>query len=100
MLWFLSKQWQNKIEIFSVESKYVRIYCNVCSKYRIFKRYIYIFKKKLSLSIAYSKCGHEYEKIFKEEESVEILKIFDLINYIGEYQKICNPVWRKDKSRI
>ena len=30
----------------------------------------YIFKKTASLSILYSKCSHEYEKIFKEEESI------------------------------
>ena len=47
-----------------------------------------IFLKKLSLSIVYSNCGHEYAKIFKEEESVEILKILGLINNIEEYQKI------------
>ena len=29
-----------------------------------------IFKKTASLSIVYSKCSHEYEKIFKEEESL------------------------------
>ena len=46
----------------------------------------YIFKK-LSLSIVYSKYGHEYEKIFKEEELIEILKILGLINNIEEYQK-------------
>ena len=34
----------------------------------------YIFKKALSLSIVYSNCGREYEKIFKEEESIEISK--------------------------
>ena len=28
----------------------------------------YISKKTLSLSIVYGKCGHKYEKIFKEEE--------------------------------
>ena len=33
----------------------------------------------LGLSIVCSKCGHEYENIFKEEESVEILKVFDSI---------------------
>ena len=27
----------------------------------------HIFKKTLSFSIAYIKCGHEYKKIFKEE---------------------------------
>ena len=29
----------------------------------------------LSLSIVYSKCGHEYEKMFKEDESIQMLKI-------------------------
>ena len=30
------------------------------------KKKSYIFKKTLSLSVVYNKCGHEYEKIFKE----------------------------------
>ena len=70
------------------------MYCNVCNKYRKSKKIkiSYIFKKILSLSIVYSKCGHEYEKIFKEEESVEILKILGLINNIEEYQKTYNHV--------
>ena len=37
-------------------------------------------------------CGHEYENIFKEEESIEILKNFGLIANIEEHQKICNHV--------
>ena len=49
----------------------------------------YIFKKPLSLSIIYSKCGHEYEKISKGEESVEIL---GLSNNTEEYPKIYNHV--------
>ena len=48
----------------------------------------HIFLK--SISIVYSKCGHEYKIIFKEEESVEILKIPGLINNIKGYQKIYN----------
>ena len=52
----------------------------------------YIFKKALSLSIVYSKCGHECEKIFKEEESIEILRILGLIHNIEEHQKIYNHV--------
>ena len=46
------------------------MYCTVCNKYRTFKKSktSYIFEKTLSLSIVYSNCGHEYEKIFKEEE--------------------------------
>ena len=33
------------------------------------------FRKALSLSIDYSKCGHEYDKVFKEEELNEIAKM-------------------------
>ena len=36
-------------------------------------------KNTLSLSIGYSKCGHEYKKMFKKEESIEILKILGLL---------------------
>ena len=68
------------------------MYCNVCNKYgkSTKSKISYIFQKTLSLSIVYSKCGHEYKKIFKEEESIEILKILGLINNIEEYQKIYN----------
>ena len=53
----------------------------------------------MSLSTVYSKCGHEYEKIFKEEESIKILKIIVLINNIDEYQKKYNHASRKHESR-
>ena len=54
----------------------------------------------MELSIVYSKCGHEYYKIIKEEESIEILKILGLITDVEEYLKKYNYVWRKHKSRI
>ena len=78
------------------------MYCNVCNKYgkSTKSKISYIFQKTLSLSIVYSKCGHEYKKIFKEEESVEVLKILGLINTIEEYQKIYNYAWIKSESRI
>ena len=61
----------------------MKIYCNVCNRYRRFNnpKISYVFRKKntLSLSIGYSKCGHEYEKMFKKEESIEILKILGLL---------------------
>ena len=43
------------------------MYCNNCNKNRKSKKtkISYIFKKTLSLSIVYSKCGHEYKKIKK-----------------------------------
>ena len=37
------------------------------------------------LSVVNCKCGHEYEKIFKEEESIKLLKFFGLMNNIEEY---------------
>ena len=42
----------------------------------------------LFLSIICSKCKNEDEKIFKEKDSIQILKVLDLINYVEEYQKI------------
>ena len=39
----------------------------------------YIFDKTLVLSIIGSKCDNNNERIFKEEESIEILKVLDLI---------------------
>ena len=74
----------------------MKIYCNVCNKYRKSRetKILYIFYKTLSLSIVYSKCGHEYKKLFKEEESIEILKVLDLITDMEEYQKLYNHVWK------
>ena len=58
----------------------MKIYCNVCNKYRKSKKTktSYIFEKILSLS--------------KEEESVELSKIIGLIINIEENQKINNHV--------
>ena len=58
------------------------------------------FLRTLNLSIVYSKSGYEYAKIFKEEKSIEILKILGLINNIEKYQKIYNHARKKHKSRI
>ena len=52
----------------------------------------YIFQKALDHSIVYSKCGHEYKKTFKEEDSIEILKIIGFNANIEKYQKIFNYV--------
>ena len=80
----------------------MKISRNVCKKYREFKnpKISYIFRKSLDLSIVYDQCGHEYKKIFKEEESIEMLKSLSLITSIEIYQKIYNHIWRKHKSRI
>ena len=79
-----------------------KLFCVIFGKYRKFEKpkISYLLEKTLVLSIICSKCKNEDEKIFKEEESIEILKILGLINNIEEYQKIYNHVWRKHESRI
>ena len=55
-------------------------------------RKYHTFSKKNISSLYYLliciKCGSKYEKIFKEEESIKILKNLDLINNTEQYQKI------------
>ena len=46
-----------------------KLYCVICSKY----------KKFVKPKIICSKCKNEDEKLFKEEESIEILEILGLI---------------------
>ena len=59
-----------------------KIYCPKSKKYKEFKKpkISYICDKILLLSSICNKCGSEDEKIFKEEESIEILKNLGLIN--------------------
>ena len=70
--------------VFTIDLKKVRmkkIYCIACNMYRKFKNpeISYIFDKALVLSIIRAKCCSKDEKIFKEEESIEISKILNLI---------------------
>ena len=78
------------------------MYCNICNKYRKCKKtwISYSFEKTLSLSVVYSKWGHELKKVLKEEDSIEILKNIGLINTIEEYQKIYDRTWSKHEWRI
>ena len=61
-----------------------KLYCAICSKYRKFEKpkISYFLEKTLVLSVSYSKCKGEDKKLFKAEESIEILKIFGLIENI------------------
>ena len=61
-----------------------KIYCVICSKYRNFEKpkISYVLEKKLVLPIICSKCKNKDEKLLKEEESIEILKILGLIKNI------------------
>ena len=72
----------------------MKIYCSVCNEHRKTKnpKMPYFFKKTLDLYIICSKSGHNYKKISKEEESIEILKILGLIANTEEYQKLYNHV--------
>ena len=56
-----------------------KLYCVICGRYRNFEKKK---KKKTILSIICRKCKNEEEKIFKEEELIEILKILCLIENI------------------
>ena len=60
----------------------------ICAKYRKFEKLKIsnLLEKTLVLSIICSNCKNEDEKIFKEEESIEILQILGLINNIEKYQ--------------
>ena len=61
-------------------------------KYRGYHFQKYNVKKTLDLCTVYSKFAHKYKKVFKEEESIEILKFLGLITNIEEYQKKYNHV--------
>ena len=55
-----------------------------CSKYRKFEKpkISYLLEKALVLSMTCCKCKNEVEKMFKEEESIEKIKVIGLINNI------------------
>ena len=61
-----------------------KLYCVICASYRKFEKpkISYLLEKTLVLSIICSKCKNEEEKIFKEKEPIEILKILGLIENI------------------
>ena len=57
-----------------------KLYCVICGNYRKFEKpeISYLLEKTLVLSIIFSNYKNEDEKVFKEEESIEILKIIGL----------------------
>ena len=54
-----------------------KTFCVICGKYKKWKssEISYTFEKSLALSIICSKCENQEEKIFREEELIEILKV-------------------------
>ena len=61
-----------------------KLHCDICGKYRKSEKpkISYVLERALFLSIICSKCKNEDEKIFKEKDSIEILKILCLIEKI------------------
>ena len=61
-----------------------KLYCVIYDKYRKFEKskISHLLEKTLVLSITCSKCKNENEKIFKEEETIKILKILCVIENI------------------
>ena len=61
-----------------------KLSCVICGKYWKFEKtkISYLLEKTLVLSIICNKCKNEDEKLFREEEPIEILKIVGLIENI------------------
>ena len=72
--------------------KIKKLYSVACSKYRKLEKpkISYLLVKILVLSIICSKCKNEDEKLFKKEESIEILKIIGLIQKYNYFQNIAD----------
>ena len=73
------------------------LFCVICGKHWKFK-ISFIFQKKI-LSIIYSNGGNEDKKIFQEEESIDVLKIFGYIeNIFLEEIELHELICRKHKK--
>ena len=61
-----------------------KLYCVICGKYRKFEKpkISYLSEQTLVLSIIFSKRNNKDGKLFKEEESMEILKTLRLIENV------------------
>ena len=61
-----------------------KLYCVICGKFRKSEKpeISYLLEKTLVLCIICSKCKDKDEKLFKEVESIETLKILNLIENI------------------
>ena len=61
-----------------------KLYCVICGKYRKSEKpeISYLLEKTLVLCIICSKCKDKDEELFKEVESIETLKILNLIENI------------------
>ena len=65
-----------------------KIYCTKGKRYKEFKnpKILFICDKTLLHTSICNRCGSEDKTIFKEEESIEVLKILSLIYWYIKYQ--------------
>ena len=71
------------------------MYCNVCNKIENLKKNNQILKKEHQVIELFTvSVVINMKKIFKEEESIEVLKTLSLVKNVEEYQKIYNYFWR------
>ena len=61
-----------------------KLYCVICGEYRKFEKpkKSYLWEKTLVFSIICSKHKNNDQKLFKDEESIEILKILGVMQNI------------------
>ena len=52
-----------------------KLHCVICDRKFEKPKMLYLLEKTLLVSMICSKCKNEDEKLFKEEESIEILEI-------------------------
>ena len=81
---FFSPDDHEKHKIFQWLKRFKKLCCINWSKYEKFGKHkiSYLLEKTLVLSIICSKYKNKGEKLFKEEESIEISKILSLIKNI------------------
>ena len=79
---------------YSDEKKMKKLYFVICGNFRKFEKakISYLLEKILVLSIMSSKCRNEDQKEFKEEESIEILKILGQLNIYNYFKNMSQNV--------
>ena len=78
------KERQNNTKIFPITKNVKILCCVICGRYRRFQKpkVSYLLEKVISLSITCRKYKNKGEKLFREQEPIEIIKIFGLIENI------------------
>ena len=81
-LLMIMKKKTKYIKTFSITKNAKILCCVICGRYRRFQKVSYLLEKVISLFITCSKYKNEGEKLFREQEPIEIIKFFGLIGNI------------------